>query len=77
MKTMKVRRLLAGTTAAVVLVAGGVGTALALDSDESRPERQLPAVEGPVTDAGPNPWAVNSCTVLLDALGEAAHVYGC
>jgi flagellar biosynthesis/type III secretory pathway M-ring protein FliF/YscJ len=32
---------------------------------------------GPVTDASPNPWAVNDCAVLLDVLGEDAHAYGC
>jgi hypothetical protein len=77
MKTTKVRMLLAGTTATVVLAAAGVGTALSLDSDESRPEPQPPVVqEAPVTDAGPNPWAVD-CAMLLDALGEDAHAYGC
>ena len=77
MKTNKVRMLLAGTAAAVVLAAAGVGTAMSLDSDESRPEPQPSVGEAPVVDAGPNPWAVNDCTVLLDALGEDAHAYGC
>jgi hypothetical protein len=31
---------------------------------------------GPVTDASPNPWAVD-CALLLDVLGEEAHTYGC
>ena len=74
----KTRMLLAGTAATVVLAAAGVGTAMSLDSDGSRPERRPPAVEeAPFVDAGPNPWAVNDCTVLLDALGEDAHAYGC
>jgi hypothetical protein len=77
MKTTKVRRLLAGTAATVVLAAAGVGTAIALDSDESRPEPQPPIVEeGTVSDAGPNPWAVD-CAMLLDVFGEDAHAYGC
>lgn len=32
---------------------------------------------GPVTDANPNPWAVNDCAVLLDVFGEPAQHYGC
>jgi hypothetical protein len=77
MKTSKVRQLIAGTAVTVVLAVAGVGTALALGSDESRPEPQPPSVDGPVTDAGPNPWAANDCTVLLDVFGEDAHAYGC
>jgi hypothetical protein len=77
MKT-KVRMLLAGTAATVVLAAAGVATAISLDSDESRPQPQPPVVEeAPVIDAAPNPWAVNDCAVLLEALGEDAHAYGC
>ena len=74
----KTRMLLTGTAVAVVLAAAGVGTAMSLDSDENRPERQPSVVEeGPVVDATPNPWAANDCAVLLDALGDDAHAYGC
>ena len=77
MKTRK-RMFLVGTAAAVVLAAGGIGTAVSLDSDEGRPEPQPPVVEeAPVLDAGPNPWAADSCAVLLDVFGEDAHAYGC
>ena len=77
MKT-KVRMLLAGTAAVIVLAAAGVGTAMSLDSGDTRPERETPVVEeGSVVDATPNPWAANDCAVLLEVFGEAAHAYGC
>jgi len=77
MKT-KTRMLLAGTTATVVLAVAGVGTAVTLDSDDSRPDRR-PAVveEAPVVDAGPNAWAANDCTLLREVYGESAAAYGC
>ena len=77
MKTSKVRQLVAGTAVTVVLAAAGVGTALALDSEDGRPEPQSPSVDGTVTDAGPNSWAANDCAVLLDVFGEGAQAYGC
>jgi hypothetical protein len=74
----KTRMLLAGTAATVALAAAGVGTAMSLDSDGNRPERQPSVVEeGPVLDATPNPWAANDCAVLLEVFGEDAHAYGC
>ena len=77
MKTSKVRQLVAGTAVTVVLAAAGIGTALALDSEESGPKPQPPVVDGPVTDAAPNPYAANDCAVLLDVFGEGAQAYGC
>jgi len=77
MKTNKVRVFLVGSAAAVVLTAAGVGTALSLDSGESRRPRSPVVGEGPVVDASPNPWAANDCAALLDALGEDARAYGC
>jgi len=77
MNTNQVRMLLAGTAATVILAAAGIGTAMTLDSDQSRPDPQPSVGEAPVVDAGPNPWALNDCAVLLDVLGEDAHAYGC
>ena len=77
MNTNQVRMLLAGTAATVILAAAGIGTAMTLDSDQSRPDPQPSVGETPVVDAGPNPWALNDCAVLLDVLGEDAHAYGC
>lgn len=78
MKNIKVRQLMAGTAVTVVLAAGGVGTALALDSEESRPKPPPPVVHGPVVESSsPNPWLANDCAIWVDALGEGAKAYGC
>jgi hypothetical protein len=69
----RVRRLLMAGAATAVLTGAAVGSVAVLDSGASEPEVELER-EAPTTgtDAVPNPWAVNDCAVLVEALGENA-----
>lgn len=69
----RVHRLLMAGAAAAVLTGAAVGSVAVLDSGASKPAVELEReATAPGTDAVPNPWAVNDCAVLVEALGQSA-----